>query len=1783
MKKSHLLWAPAGGMPALIVSIVVLGAALSDAAWIDRTDNGGIVTASSQIHERESKEMAFDNTTATKWLTYPDANGATGWIQFQFPNGQAFTIGRYSIASANDAPERDPQDWTLDGSNDGTTWTVVDTQINQFWTDRFQRREFICANPGAYNYYRLNITRNNGSSNLTGFSEMELLEDVYIAENPSPAMMADEVTYEGLVLSWDAPTELVNPTYQVYLSDSLLLVQNADPSVLVAQQSETSYPAETLDSFTTYYWRVDILDGDAGNLWQFRTQLPDVSCLGLLGDIDGDCEVTLPDLVILASQWLFESCPSDLCADLNDSSRVDMSDLAVVSQAWSQPAETIVLSEIMADNETTLADNFGDYSDWIEIRNLGDTPQTLQGWYLTDDDAVPDKWAFPDVTIGAKGFLIVFASGRNLTDDPSHLHLNFKLDKDGQYLALVRPDLTVAHAFRPGYPSLGNDEAYGLAVLPGEDRFVTSLLASPTPGKDNAAAVVWGQPEYSKASGIYPSAFQLELTPPDPGTQIRYTTDGSLPTATSALYCGPLTISHTTCLRAAACKDKYLPGKTATHTFLFPAEILHQPALPDGFPSLWKTTVADYEMDPDIVNDAAYGPLLEASLLSLPSISIVTDNENLFNANTGIYSNPLQEGVAWERPASVELITPDNSEAFQIDCGLRIQGGAFRSFDLTKKKSFRFVFKREYGKGKLEFPLFDYDETATDSFDTITLRAGANDGYSWDAAYLTEQYIRDEFGRSVQRDAGDAGSHGIYVHLYLNGLYWGLYNAVERPDNAFSATYYGGNKDDWDAINSGDVSEGNLTAWNLLLGKCRAGMTTLAAYEEIQGNNPDGSRNPAYPNLIDAANYIDYIIINMWGGNGDWPWRNYWIGRLRTEESTGFKFYCWDYEGTIASPFAQENKVSADFNSGVGVPHHYLKENAEYRMLFADRVHRLFFNDGVLTADAVVQRYSDLADRVESSIVAESARWGDMHHEPPLGLNEWIAKRDAILTNYLPARSGIVLDQMRDAGFYPQVNAPVFHINGSYQNGGHTEIDDLFSMVYPGTAYDEAALVSAGDAVRVHAATDNSLGLTWTMRNYVPDSSWSDGTTGTGVGYEKSSGYESLIHTDVSSQMYGIATSVFCRMAFNYDGIHPIEALLLEMKYDDGFIAYINGMEVCRGGTITSDVPGSASATDHEAGASYEQFDITASKNTLVVGTNILAIHGINKSTTSTDMLMLPQLIMKYTADNPAVPIWFTLDGSDPRLIGGAINPTAIQYTGAFPLKESSRIKARSLSNGQWSALNEAVYAVGPVAKALRITEIMYHPADDPNSEFIELMNIGTESINLNHVQLTNGVEFEFPSIDLSPAAALVVVRNTAAFSTRYPDFSGIAVGPYQGALDDGGERIRLVDAAGTVIHDFSYKDSWYDITDGGGFSLVIKNPAASDSALWDEKSGWRPSAVAGGSPGMDDSGLIPPIDSVIINEILAHSDAEAYDWIELYNTTDEPIHIGGWFLSDNNNDDPNRMKYQIADGTVIGDHGYKVFYENLHFGNLSDPGCHKPFQLSENGETLYLQSGSDGALTGYYQEEDFGASERDVAFGRYFKSTGASDFVAMSSNTPGAANAYPKVGPVVITEIMYHPAIHSDAEYVELQNISGSPVTLFDPETGTAWRFIDNHEDIGIDFHFPTDTPVTLAPNEKILLIKNLAAFISEYGSPDPALNVFEWLDGSLSNGGEKPEIQLPGDVDESLTRYYIRADRVSYDDAAPWPTEADGDGQSLTRISPTAYGNDAANWQAENPSPGL
>ncbi len=323
----------------------------------------------------------------------------------------------------------------------------------------------------------------------------------------------------------------------------------------------------------------------------------------------------------------------------------------------------------------------------------------------------------------------------------------------------------------------------------------------------------------------------------------------------------------------------------------------------------------------------------------------------------------------------------------------------------------------------------------------------------------------------------------------------------------------------------------------------------------------------------------------------------------------------------------------------------------------------------------------------------------------------------------------------------------------------------------------------------------------------------------------------------------------------------------------------------------------------------------------------------------------------------------------------------------------------------------------------------------------------------------------------------------------------------------------------------------------------------------------------------------------IVINELLAHAHDEASDWIELHNVSSVPVDIGGWFLSDKEGD---LRRYEIAAGTIIDPCGYLTFYEATHFANPFDPGVRTAFAFSENGEVACLSSGDDPNFPDCLVTESFEASETSYSFGRYLKSTGAHDFVTMSEVTPGASNAYPRVGPVVINEIMYHPASDDDAEYIELFNVSNASVTLYDYTCGLPWRLRD---DSGINFSFPTDEPVTLAPSEHVLLARDLAAVQQQHNVPANA-KVFSWVSGKLANSGEELRLVKPGDVDDLGTRYWIEVDRVAYSDGAhgenfaddidPWPVEADGQGHSLNRTYPSRYGNDPNNWQATIPTPG-
>jgi hypothetical protein len=1495
-------------------------------------------------------------------------------------------------------------------------------------------------------------------SQLSGPATVEFVTDIHQPQVTArfPAMGE----YELQLYATDGLLD-ASDTVMVTVNNSICPVGDVDGDCIVAMSDLSLVALDWLDNTGT---SVADLDGDKG------VKLRDLSLLAQswLEDWTGSLQVTLNPAQVrsLGARWRVDG-------GAWQSSGVTVSSLSEGSHAveysivtgWSAPAtqsvtitrqqttqafgtydkipQNIVISEFMAINSyvprlnsmniyTRYPWNTGTtgntYPDWIELHNKGTESINLAGWYLTDDPDQLTQWQFPSnkgsaLILAPDAYLIVFASNKEQGTFPANypfvdyygaFHTNFELGANGEYLAVVCPDgVTLSYEYHD-YPKQFPFTSYGITSN-GTLGYMTTptpgiRVSNQWPGATNFSGLPGkvGDTKFSYARGLYESPFDVTITCDTAGAEIHYTLDGTEPQAAAEgytlLYTGPIHISTTTCLRAKAFKTGLMPSNVDTQTYLFLNDVIDQTDPNDSRYAIgsaaWGGYPSDFEIENNttdiklVAGDAGYTvqqakAVIKNALTKLPALSIVSDPNGIFGSANGIYIYPLDSGDTWERAVSAEYFNGDPNDTFQIDCGIQIAGGASREPYKEPKHSFSLRFRGGYGDANLKTNILK-SQTDVDTFDSLQLRSVYNNSWlhSDGGQRARTTLIRDQFARdSIIAMGQKSGGAGRFVHLYVNGLYWGVYNLHERPEASHYANYYGGDSDYYDAYNGSALVDGTSISWNNLKTLIQnANSSSQADWEAICAK-------------LNIEDVIDWTIVECWARNSDLKTGENWKAAGGGIFNAPWQVYLWDSEqtltdGTVASP---SSDVFADpFYAG------YLANFEEFRIRFADRLYKHFYNQGALTYAQAWSRFSARATELQDAIIGESARWGDYRRDVRLDSGASLYTKNGFwlpaLSNiggYLQSKATNAIPYFRGRvpSLYPAIEPPVFAVNSVAQSGGQVSIPYTFSM---------------------------------------------NNTNGAG-------------------EMY------------------------------------------------------------------------------------------------------------------------YTLDGSDPRQYWtGHVSPAAILFGGTpIVMNASVTVKARVKNGLTWSALHEATYADNRVVNSLRITELMYHPAD-PNTEYIELKNIGVSTINLNLVTFTHGVNFTFPNIDLAPNAFVIVVQDAAAFAARYPAFSGTIAGPYTGSLDNAGEKIKLVDAAGAVIHDFSYKDGWYDLTDGQGFSLTIRDPLQ-DLLLWGQSEGWRASLYEGGTPGGEDSVLAAG--SIVINEVLAHSHDTAPDWIELHNTTAQDINIGGWFLTDNNNGDPNIMKYQIPDGTLIAANGYRVFVEDTSFGS---PSAAVPFGLSEAGETVYLYSGQSGQVTGFYQtEENFDASETDVTFGRYEKAelSGGYDFTRMAGPTQGYANSGPRIPDIVMTEIYYNPPQGTDYEFVELYNRSGNSVTLMSQATTEASPGVFVTENLpwrleGIDYEFPVNT--VIAPGEHIIIAKNpaLYSFLS--------CDVYGPYNGKLDNGGEQIEIQTPGDQEYGQNRYWIPIEKIEYDDIAPWPTTADGVGDSLHRMNINAYGRDYSNWNAGTPTPG-
>jgi hypothetical protein len=563
------------------------------------------------------------------------------------------------------------------------------------------------------------------------------------------------------------------------------------------------------------------------------------------------------------------------------------------------------------------------------------------------------------------------------------------------------------------------------------------------------------------------------------------------------------------------------------------------------------------------------------------------------------------------------------------------------------------------------------------------------------------------------------------------------------------------------------------------------------------------------------------------------------------------------------------------------------------------------------------------------------------------------------------------------------------------------------------------------------------------------------------------------------------------------------------------------------------------------------------------------------------------------TLSAPAGTIYYTTDGTDPRTPHGGGAPLARPYTGAIIIQTNTRVVARVLDGTRWSGPSAATFTVD--VPPLVLAELMYSPAPTPGAttndaarfEYLELLNTGTQTLDLRGFRFTGGIQFEFAAggvTSLGPGERVVVARDPAALVSRHGVVANLA-GPYGGSLANEGERLTLVGPMQEAVFDLSWDPDWYPATDGLGFALAAAAEGQPDVNA-PGAGNWRVGAP-GGTPGRAEppATSIPPI---LVNEVLSHTDPPLTGSIELYNPTATEVDLGGWFLSD----DQLTPKYRIPAETRLAAGTCRVFTE-ADFNPT--PGVPPSFTLRASGDEAFLYSAdAQGHLTGYVQGHRFGAALNGVSFGRYVTSTGEANFVAQAARSLGETNGPPQVGPVVISEIMYRPPDvltnnaywdNTEDEFIELCNVSGSTVNLFDAAAPTnAWRLRD-----AVDYTFPTN--LTMNPGTRLLVVSfdpvadpaRATAFRSRYGL-NASVPLYGPYQGKLANDRDAVELIQPDTVRFYVTNLVVTSvlvDKVAYRDDSPWPAGADGLGFSLQRQVESAYGNDPTNWIAAAPTP--
>ena len=729
----------------------------------------------------------------------------------------------------------------------------------------------------------------------------------------------------------------------------------------------------------------------------------------------------------------------------------------------------VVINEVQSSNdETPVVDDVGEAMDWVELHNDGGKEVDISGWGFSDKGKKdPFKWTFPNGTkIGARGYLVVICD--KTATSKTYPVAPFGLSADGETLTLT--DAATNKVDEVEFGAIPTDCSFGRAG--GELKY----FAEPTPGRANAAesygAPVTEPVVFSQERGVFTGKTNVKVTlsHPNAAATIYYTTDHSDPSPTNGKeYSGEeIAISKTTIVRATAVVPGSLPCRNITsQSYIFLDQVVDQKQ-PDAADDFWTDEhycsgcgrvisgakagcPACYDISKTVLtNDTARQDFVKA-LQAGTVLSVTMSDEEMFDPKTGMHSHP--KSIDIDRAASVEWVT--GNHVFGTQCGVCAHGGWARQFEITPKISFRLKFRARFGASKLEVPVMDDVGCAQAEFKTLVLRGENN--LSWGRYSKRGTSMRDQVVRDLQGEMSGYHSRGTHVHLFINGLYWGVYNICEAGDAdwAAMASGWGGEDTDYDVLKHDDgspedsedgirgfkISDGTATDYTNLIKfvqSCKKNNTVSQAdYEEICRR-------------VDIDAYIDYMILQCYIYNGDWP-NNNWVAILSTRIGQPLRYLAWDVEDSLRNDKVTSNLLSANatYVWTSEKIQRVLEYSAEYKLRFADRVHRHFYGNGALTEASLKARYEERAKMVRPMIFAEVARWGayhpdhlsyrkngwtgfDVHYQDindgyktAFTMKHWDDEYNNIMT-FFSKRWSNFKSQLKDKGLYPSVEAADF-------------------------------------------------------------------------------------------------------------------------------------------------------------------------------------------------------------------------------------------------------------------------------------------------------------------------------------------------------------------------------------------------------------------------------------------------------------------------------------------------------------------------------------------------------------------------------------------------------------------------------------------------------------------------------------------------------------------------------------------------------------------------------------